>query len=75
MNATTTFAHFHRTVQQEYAAGQYTDALTRLKMINRFQWLNKIDSFEIIEAMWQDDAYTAEEIIEEWLVASLVSSY
>lgn len=62
-----TFVPFRKDVLRDFRAGDYSTALERLKMINRFQWLNMIDSFNMAEEMWSDSAYSAEEIVSEWI--------
>ena len=63
-----TFPVFLMDVTREFTSCDYTAALDRLKLINRYQWPSKIDAFIIAEAMWTDSAYTSEEIVYEWLM-------
>ncbi|MFF9525413.1 hypothetical protein ACF1DV_26040 [Streptomyces achromogenes] len=62
-----TFTGFRNYVLREYRQGAYEEALLRLKQVNRYQWLNRIDSFGAAEVMWTDPAYTPEEIVDWWL--------
>jgi hypothetical protein len=62
-----TFIQFRRGIKALYEQEQYAEALGQLMAINRYQWLNRIDAFEVAEVMWSDPAYCAEEIVEEWL--------
>lgn len=62
-----TFTSFRNETQALYRAGLHEEALAKLQLINRFQWLNRIDAFDVAEAMWSDAAYVAEEIVEHWL--------
>lgn len=62
-----TFIPFRRTIQREWEAGESETALRRLQAVNCYQWLNRIDAFLVAEGMWSDPAYTADEIVEEWL--------
>jgi hypothetical protein len=70
-----TLIPFRNGIIRQYNSGQYAEALGALKMINRYQWLNVIDAFDAVEVMWDDIAYTPEEIVGEWIGLTAATMY
>jgi hypothetical protein len=62
-----TFVPFRNGIIRDFSAGNYFNALDKLKSVNRNEWLNMIDYFKAAEVMWVDPSYGADEIVKWWI--------